>query len=159
LVKEHPLEERTAKLLAEHDLQLAVAESCSGGLIASRITNVPGTSLYFMGGVVAYSNGVKTRILGVDQAVIDSVGAVSEEVARQMAEGVRDLMGAGVSVGVTGIAGPSGGTEEKPVGLVYIAVADSSGTTVSRELFAGDRLEIKQKTADRAFEMILESIE
>ncbi len=137
---------------------LAVAESCSGGLIAHRITNAPGASACFVGGVVAYSNDVKIAFLGVDREDLEQHGAVSEPVARQMAEGVRNRIQADYGVGVTGIAGPGGGTEEKPVGLVFIAVADENGTIVTRNLFDGERERVKTHAATRALEMLGERI-
>jgi PncC family amidohydrolase len=136
----------------------AVAESCSGGLIAHRITDVPGASACFVGGIVAYSNDAKEALLGVSPEVLAECGAVSDPVARQMAEGVRDRMRADYGIGVTGIAGPDGGTEKKPVGLVYIAVADGSETVVTRNLFDGQRQQVKSQAADRALEMLGERI-
>jgi PncC family amidohydrolase len=137
---------------------LATAESCTGGLIAHRITNVPGASEVLVGGVVAYSNAVKVALLGVSEADLRAHGAVSEPVARQMAEGVRARLGADVGVGVTGIAGPGGGTAEKPVGLVYIAVANAGGTVAARHVFPGGREDVKRQTADEALNMVLEAI-
>ena len=135
---------------------LATAESWSGGLVAHRITNVPGSSGYFLGGVVAYSNKVKAALLRVPKADLVAHGAVSEQVARHMAEGARTRFGADYAVGVTGIAGPQGGTPEKPVGLVYIAVAAPEATTVLRNQFEGTREEVKEQTAARALEMLIE---
>jgi PncC family amidohydrolase len=137
---------------------LAVAESCTGGLIAHRITNTPGASACFVGGVVAYSNEVKEALLGVAHEDLERHGAVSEPVARQMAEGVRSTMRTDYGIGVTGVAGPGGGTEEKPVGLVYIAVADGNATVVTRNLFTGDREQVKSQAADRALAMLGERI-
>lgn len=137
---------------------LATAESCSGGLVAHRLTNVPGSSSYFMGGVVTYSNEAKERLLAVDADILESKGAVSEEVARSMAEGVRRRFNTDYGVGVTGIAGPTGGTAEKPVGLVYIAVATPSETFVERNLFTGSRVEIKEQTAEKALAMLKGSL-
>jgi len=144
--------------LASLGRTLAVAESCSGGLIAHRITDVSGASACFVGGVVAYGNEVKQALLGVNREDLEQHGAVSEPVARQMAEGVRGRMQADYGVGVTGIAGPDGGTPEKPVGLVYIAVADGSETVVTRNLFTGDRGQVKSLAADRALAMLGERI-
>ena len=138
---------------------LATAESCTGGLIAHRITNVPGVSAWYVGGAVAYSDKLKASLLGVEDDVLAAHGAVSEPVARQMAEGARTRLGAGVAVAVTGIAGPGGGTAEKPVGLVYLAVSGASGTVVSREVFEGNREQIKAKTAEKALKMVLEYLE
>lgn len=132
----------------------ATAESCSGGLIAHRLTNVPGASHIFAGGVVAYSNAVKHAVLGVDEEILAAEGAVSEPVARQMAEGVRTALDADYGVGVTGIAGPTGGTREKPVGLVYIAVAGPRGTVAQRWTFTGTRADIKAQTAEAALFML-----
>ena len=138
---------------------LATAESCTGGLIAHRITNVAGSSAYFLGGIVSYSNGAKVELLGVESQLIAEHGAVSEPVARQMAQGTRNCFGAVFGVACTGIAGPAGGTPEKPVGLVYIAVAGPDGTRVVRCQFDGDRFGIKERTADRALGLVLEALE
>jgi PncC family amidohydrolase len=108
---------------------------------------------------VAYSNKLKTSLLGIDESVLAVHGAVSESVARQMAQGARTRLGAGVAVAVTGIAGPGGGTAEKPVGLVYLAVSGESGTVVIREVFEGNRERIKAKTAEKALQMLLEYLE
>ncbi|MBN2311687.1 MAG: CinA family protein, partial [Candidatus Hydrogenedentes bacterium] len=137
---------------------LATAESCSGGLIAHRLTNLPGSSEYFLGGIVAYSNAVKTALLGVGAALLERHGAVSEPVARQMAEGVRDRLGTDFGVGVTGIAGPGGGTPDKPVGLVYMAVACASGTWAGQHQFSGSREDVKSQAADAALRMLWERL-
>ena len=139
-------------------LTLATAESCTGGLIAHRITNVPGASDFFLGGVVAYSNEAKVRLLGVDAETIAAHGAVSEVVARQMAEGARARFGADVGIGVTGIAGPGGGTPEKPVGLVFICLAGKGKTIVARNEFSGSREEIKRRSAEKGLGMVRESL-
>ncbi|HUW62592.1 MAG TPA: CinA family protein [Candidatus Bathyarchaeia archaeon] len=153
------LEVRLFRRLDELKTTLATAESCTGGLIAHRITNVPGVSACYVGGVVAYSDEIKKALLGVGEGVLAAHGAVSEPVARQMAEGARTRLGADVAVAVTGIAGPGGGTAEKPVGLVYLAVSGASGTVVSREVFEGNREQIKAKTAEKALKMLLEYLE
>jgi nicotinamide-nucleotide amidase len=134
-------------------LRLAVAESCTGGLLGERLTNVPGSSDVFLGGIVAYHNDVKRNFLGVPAEDIDRYGAVSETVALQMATGVREKLGADVGVSVTGIAGPGGGTTEKPVGLVWIAV---HGSEVKARRFhvGGNRAEIRQRAAQAALEMV-----
>jgi PncC family amidohydrolase len=142
--------------LAGSGLILATAESCSGGLIAHRITNVAGSSEYFAGGVVAYSNAVKTALLGVPEDLLERYGAVSDPVARAMAEGARTRLGAAIAVSVTGIAGPGGGTPEKPVGLVYIAVSGPHGVVVRECRFSGSREEIKQQTAETALRLLVE---
>src|SRR3990172_122158 len=117
---EASLEEQVGRALKARGWTLATAESCTGGLLADRITNVPGSSDYFLGGVVSYAYRAKETLLGVDHAVLTSDGAVSETVARQMAEGVRARLGADVGIGVTGVAGPGGGSAAKPAGLVWI---------------------------------------
>lgn len=146
-----------ARLRARKQL-LATAESCSGGLIAHRLTNTPGSSQYFLGGVVSYSNKAKAALLGVQQESLNRYGAVSETVAREMAEGALKRFESDWAVACTGIAGPDGGTPDKPVGLVYIAVAGMSGTKVERCQFEGDRMSIKQQTADRALALVLEAL-
>jgi len=149
------IEKELGEILTGKNLKIAVAESCSGGLIGHRITNVPGASRYFLGDVVAYDNEVKINLLGVPREVIIKHGAVSEECARYMAEGVRKLLGADVSVATTGIAGPTGGTKEKPVGLVYMAVSYKT-VEVRKYLFKGSRLEIKNQTAENAMKFVVE---
>jgi nicotinamide-nucleotide amidase len=132
---------------------LAVAESCTGGMLGERITSIPGSSDVFLGGVIAYHNDVKRNLLGVRSEDIERFGAVSEEVARQMASGVRERLGANVGVSVTGIAGPGGGTPEKPVGLIWIAV-HASEVKARRFHVGGDRTEIRQRAAQAALEMV-----
>lgn len=153
------IEERICQRLSETGKSLVTAESCTGGLIAHRLTNVPGSSCLFLGGVVSYSNALKMQLLQVSSAALATYGAVSEEVARQMAEGARATLGGDYSVGVTGIAGPGGGTAEKPVGLVYIAVAGPEQTVVERAQLNGEREEIKRQTADRALDLLWEHIQ
>lgn len=134
-------------------LTLAVAESCTGGLLGERITNVPGSSDVFLGGVIAYHDDVKREILGVPPDDIVQHGAVSEPVASQMSAGVKARLGAGVGIAITGIAGPGGGTPEKPVGLVWISV-DVAGVKARRFQLFGDRAEIRQRAAQAALEML-----
>ena len=133
---------------------LAVAESCTGGLLAARLTSMAGSSKAFRGGVVAYDNAVKIDQLGVDPGLLERTGAVSEEVARAMAAGVRRLMRAGIGVGITGVAGPDGGTPEKPVGLVWIAVDLGGKTAVYGGQFIGDRTEIRFRATQAALNML-----
>ena len=133
---------------------LAVAESCTGGLIAQRITNVPGSSKYFIEGVVTYSNESKTRLLGVDKKLIRDHGAVSKEVARDMARGVRHRAKTDFGIAVTGIAGPGGGSEEKPVGLVYVALADDAHTEHKRLMIPGDRELVRWRASQAALDML-----
>jgi nicotinamide-nucleotide amidase len=133
--------------------KLAVAESCTGGMLGERLTNIPGSSDVFLGGVIAYHNDVKQNLLGARKEDLEQFGAVSEQVASQMASGVREQLGADVGVSVTGVAGPGGGTPEKPVGLVWIAV-HASEVRARRFHLVGDRAEIRQRAAQAALEMV-----
>lgn len=134
------LEGVVGEMLLKRGLTIAVAESCTGGSVASRITRIPGSSRYFLGGVVAYANSVKIRQLGVSEVDLEEQGAVSEPVVRQMAEGVRDALGADIGVATTGIAGPEGGTSEKPVGTVWLGYADARETYAVRLQLSRDRV-------------------
>lgn len=153
-IDDAPLEEIVGQQLLAHQQTIACAESCTGGLLTSRLTDVPGSSEYVMGSVVSYTNEVKAGLLGVDRETLRTLGAVSEPVARQMAEGVRRCIGTSLGVGITGIAGPGGGSAEKPVGLVYIAVAGEKGTIVKKNLFTGTRRQIKFRTTQTALDMV-----
>ncbi len=153
------LEDIVARLLTEQGLTIAVAESCTGGLIAHQLTNVSGSSAYFVGGVVAYSNQVKERVLGVSGETLSVHGAVSEETARELARRARRLFSTDVAISSTGIAGPIGGTPEKPVGLVYVALAAQDVERCERHLWRGDRLENKRRTAEAALEMLRQYLE
>ncbi|MGA7910716.1 MAG: CDP-diacylglycerol--glycerol-3-phosphate 3-phosphatidyltransferase [Candidatus Dormiibacterota bacterium] len=137
-------------------LTIAVAESCTGGLLGSLITDQPGSSAYFLGGIVAYSDEVKRAQLGVPPALLERVGAVSSEVAEAMAEGARSCFGAGLAVSVTGIAGPDGGGPAKPVGLTYIGVSSSLGTTAREYRFKGDRRANRREAAAQAMLLAIE---
>lgn len=148
------LEISTGRLLAEKRLTIACAESCTGGLLTSRLTDVAGSSAYVKGSVVSYSNEIKERLVGVSTATLSEYGAVSEQTAKEMAEGIRNTIETDIGVGITGIAGPDGGTAHKPVGLVYIAVAGSHGTLIKENHFKGTRSEIKLQTTDTALKMI-----
>ncbi len=153
-----PLEVITGKLLAENNMKLATAESCTGGNIAHILTTVPGSSAYFSGGVVAYSNEIKVNLLGVSASDLSAYGAVSKQVAEQMAEGIKKITGADIAVATTGIAGPSGGTVEKPVGTVWIAV-NCKNQTSSREFkFNGTRQIIIERTTQAALLMVGEML-
>jgi len=140
------------------DLTVATGESCTGGLVAHALTEVPGSSAYVRGGIVAYANEVKTALLGVPADVLEAHGAVSAQVAVAMAEGARNRLGTDLGVGVTGVAGPDGGTAEKPVGLVYIAVAGLGAPVVRRYLWAGDRSANKRDSAAAAIELLLAQV-
>jgi competence/damage-inducible protein CinA-like protein len=148
------LEEVVGMYLVMKQKTVAVAESCTGGLLSERLTRVPGSSGFFLGGAVCYSNDLKTKLAGVPPALIEENGAVSKPVAQAMAEGIRNRTGASVGIGVTGIAGPSGGTPEKPVGLVFVALADEPGTQVREFRFPGDRERIRLWASQAALEMI-----
>ncbi len=152
------VESRLVAICKERGVTLATAESCTGGLIAGRITSVPGASAIFLGGVVSYANAVKRDLLGVPQEILDRSGAVSAECAEAMASGARDRLGADAAVSVTGIAGPDGGTPQKPVGLVYFGVATAAGTRSVRYLFVGDRAAVRRQAADRALELLAEAV-
>ena len=158
--------ENVVQLLKERGITLATAESCTGGLISAEITSVSGSSDVFGFGVCTYANEAKMKLLGVRAETLASVGAVSEETAVQMAEGVRKLAGADIAVSVTGIAGPTGGTPEKPVGTVYIGCSTKTGTSAKRYLFTGEKFPeaangreaVRYETALTALETVLEKI-
>ena len=153
------LEGEIGKLLTERGLTLATAESCTGGLIAHRITNVPGSSDYFERGFITYSNHSKTELLGVEPSLLERCGAVSGEVAEAMAVGARNALGAGIGLAVTGIAGPVTDESRKPVGLVYIAVCLNDGSVVVGEYkFKGARLHIKNQSAEAALALLLRTL-
>ena len=145
-------------LLIEKKKTLALAESCTGGFIANQITNVPGSSKIFLGGVVAYANEVKQKFLGVRAKTLQRHGAVSRAVAREMAAGARKRFGADFAIAVTGIAGPSGGTKSKPVGTVFIAVAGPFGVLVERKLNRLEREKFKKVTANQALNLLKANI-
>jgi PncC family amidohydrolase len=137
---------------------VATAESCTGGLIGHLLTEVPGSSAYFLGGVISYADGLKANVLGVPRSSLEQHGAVSAQVAGAMARGARRLTGADVAVAVTGVAGPGGGSAAKPVGLTYVAVADARGVDVRRYAWDGDRSENKRRTARAALELVWEAL-
>ena len=143
--------------LTDRKLTLATAESCTGGLVAKRITDIPGASAVFEGGVVSYSNDVKMKVLGVFSSTLASHGAVSEETAREMALGARERLGADIAVSTTGIAGPSGGTDEKPVGLVCFGIASENGVKTYTEYFGEmmPREIIRTLAADFALSLVI----
>jgi nicotinamide-nucleotide amidase len=151
---EQTLEQVVGQLLRERGARVAVAESCTGGLVAAKLTDVPGSSEYFVGGVVAYADAAKRDLLGVPAALLEQHGAVSDPVARAMAEGVRSRFGADLAVATTGISGPGGGSEAKPVGLVHIALADAQGTHGDHFVFPLDRTRHRQLTAQVALDWI-----
>ncbi|MFI5007136.1 MAG: competence/damage-inducible protein A [Solirubrobacterales bacterium] len=148
------LPEVVADLLRDQGRTVAVGESCTGGLLSARLTDVAGASAYFERSIVTYSNRAKIEELGVDAGLVERVGAVSEEVAAAMAEGARRVAGTHIGVGITGIAGPDGGTPEKPVGLVYVALDGAAGTRVRRAVFPGGRERVRYQATQVALEML-----
>ncbi|MAT58343.1 MAG: competence/damage-inducible protein A [Ignavibacteriae bacterium] len=148
------LEEVIAKLLVDRGLKLSVAESCTGGLISNRLTNIPGSSAFFERGLITYSNGAKVEHLNVSEDAIAEFGAVSLQVAQQMAEGIRAVSGTDLGLAVTGIMGPGGGSADKPIGLVYIGVCDNSVVTAKEFKFGDNRLLNKDRTSQAALEML-----
>ncbi len=148
------LEEIVGYFLQMRDLKLAVAESCTGGMVAERITSVPGSSRFFLGGAVVYSNELKTLFADVPPLLIEAHGAVSKEVALALAENIREICNADIGLGITGIAGPTGGTEEKPVGTVWIAVTDGTKNEVVHRRFPGDRERIRRWASQQALDLV-----
>ncbi len=153
-IGDRELEEVVGALLVQRGQTLAVAESCTGGLIGAKITNVPGSSRYFERGVVVYSNASKSGLLGIPDDLIGRFGAVSRETAGAMAKGIRQAANTDFGIAVTGIAGPDGGSADKPVGLVFIALASSSGVKVDEHRFLGNRDQVRMKTAQAALDMV-----
>jgi nicotinamide-nucleotide amidase len=149
-----PLEVAVGRLLKERRLTLSVAESCTGGLLAKRLTDVPGSSAYFLGGVVCYSNALKTQLAGVLPEILTKHGAVSSTTASALAAGIRRVSGSAASIAVTGIAGPSGGTPDKPVGLVYIGVTLGEKVVVKKFHFHGDRERVRFQSAQMGLEVL-----
>jgi PncC family amidohydrolase len=148
-------EEQLLSIFVPKGLTVATAESCTGGLLASRITDVSGSSDYFLGGVVSYAYSAKETLLGIDHDLLVREGAVNETVACAMARGVRQRLGADVGIGITGVAGPGGGSPDKPVGLVWIGLSDSSGDRAERYLWDSDRIGNKQQSVDVALKMLI----
>ena len=153
------LEEKVGRLLVQRGFTLALAESCTGGLIGHRITDVPGSSDYFIGSVVAYAYQVKERVLGVRHGTLYEHGAVSEQVALEMARGARRLLATDVALAVTGVAGPGGGTPGKPVGLVYVALSARDAERCQQHVWPFDRAGNKAASADAALTLLLEYLE
>ena len=146
--------ENLVELLKANNLTIATCESCTGGGIGAAITSVPGSSEIFLGGIISYSNEVKNQVVGVEKEALDKFGAVSAEVASQMAKGVKELLKSDIAVSVTGIAGPGGGTPDKPVGLVWFGLADSKGNIrTEKKLFQGDRETVRALSVQHAIGM------
>jgi PncC family amidohydrolase len=150
------LESHIGELLMRSHLTLAVAESCTGGLLSHLVTNVPGSSEYYLGGVTAYANDAKMHILGVQLSTLERFGAVSRETVLEMARGVRLLLHADIGISTSGIAGPGGGILEKPVGLTWIGFSLESGENALKYYWQGDRLAVKQQTARQALQILLD---
>ncbi len=148
------LESIVGELLLQAGLHLGVAESCTGGLLAHRITRVPGSSRYFLGGAVAYANELKVALLGVESEKLDRYGAVSRETAEAMAVGARQQFGAELGLSITGIAGPDGGTEEKPVGTVFIGISSEKSLEVNKLTLSGDRTRVQTTAAQAGLNML-----
>lgn len=152
------MEVELGKILKEKNLTIACAESCTGGLLTSRLTDVEGSSAYVQGSIVSYSNEIKNSVLKVKADTLKEFGAVSEQTARQMSNNVRELFKTDIGVGVTGIAGPGGGSAEKPVGTVYISVSNSDKTFVKKFNFSGSRIEIKNQSCNAAMSIVKDLI-
>jgi nicotinamide-nucleotide amidase len=153
------LEVRVGRLLTEQKKTLALAESCTGGLITHRLTNVPGSSAYIIAAVVAYAYEAKVAALGVTWDTLQKHGAVSRETVSEMARGARERFSATLGLAVTGIAGPGGGMPEKPVGLTYIGLAATDQVIVEKHIWQGDRLQIKEQTAEAALKLLCKHLE
>jgi PncC family amidohydrolase len=153
------LEVTAGELLRQRGLRLAVAESCTGGLIGHRLTNIPGCSDYYMGSVTAYAYEAKVRLLGVSWISLEAYGAVSREVALEMARGVRTALKADIGLSVTGIAGPGGGIPEKPVGLTWVGFSSSEGDDAQHFIWQGDRLQVKEQSAEAALRILVDYLQ
>ena len=153
-----PVEYEVVELLSKHQLKVTFAESCTGGLLAARLVNVPGASEVFKSSVVTYSNKAKRKLLGVNKCTLKVFGAVSSQTATEMAIGAMRRLGADVSVSITGIAGPGGGTDKKPVGLVYIACNVLGNVTVKECRFSGERLDVRMASVEAALQLIKDSL-
>jgi PncC family amidohydrolase len=156
MITDQRLEVQIGLLLRNLKLKLAVAESCTGGLVCHYITNIPGSSDYFLGGIISYSNDVKKELLSVNSETLMVHGAVSEETVIEMARGVRLILNADIAISTSGIAGPGGGTKVKPVGLTCIGSCDSKHEFAWRHVWHGDRLSIKEQTAQAALQHLLD---
>jgi len=151
-----PLTERLGEALTQRRLTISTIESCTAGGLAYRITEVPGASVYFLGGLVAYDNRVKLEWVGVPRRVFEQHGAVSREAASAMSEGGRTRFNTDLCLAITGIAGPGGGTPEKPIGTVFVSASSQAGTRTQRFSFSGDRQHVRQRAIDAALEMALD---
>lgn len=157
--KEHSLEERVAALLMQRGYTVTTAESCTGGLLAGRLMNVSGISGAYKEGYITYSNGAKEKLLGVSHATLDAYGAVSEQTAQEMAKGAAKQAGACAALATTGIAGPDGGTPQKPVGLVYIGCYVNGVTVVEEHVFAGERAQVRNMAVEAALSLLEQTLQ
>lgn len=155
-MNEKSLEMYLGELLIEQNLRLAVAESCTGGLVGHRITNVPGSSQYFLGGVMSYADEIKMKLLGVRRQTLQEHGAVSRETVLEMAAGVRQLLAADIGAAISGIAGPGGGTPEKPVGLTWIGLSAPGVEAAWSYIWPGDRLAVKEQSAGQVLRLLID---
>ena len=153
------VEYRIAALLEEKNIKVSTAESCTGGLVAAALVNVAGISNWFEEGYVTYSNTAKQKLLGVDKDTLEQFGAVSEQTARQMAIGAAKAAGCQAAVATTGIAGPDGGTDEKPVGLVYIGAVVRDDDVIEKHIFKGDRADVRKQSTQAALELLEQMLE
>lgn len=157
-MKSDSIEVKISRVLKKRKKTLALAESCTGGLVSSRITDVPGSSEYFRGGIIAYSNDVKVSVLNVAPDIIKKYGAVSRESALEMALGVKRLLNTDIAVSATGIAGPGGGTKGKPAGLAYIAFVSDKTKNLRKVFFKGSRATLKKRFSDSVLKLILKNL-
>jgi PncC family amidohydrolase len=155
-MSEKPLEVQIGEILTQRSLTLAAAESCTGGLVSHRITNVPGSSVYFLGGVVAYANQTKMALLGVRRETLEKYGAVSQETVLEMARDVRRALKTDIGIAVSGIAGPGGGTPEKPVGLTWIGLSAEGVDEAFSTIWLGSRLSVKEQSAQAALQLLMD---
>ncbi len=153
------LAKKLGEMLSKKNLSLSVCESCTGGMLGSIITTVPGSSNYFKGGIIAYSNEIKNKIIGVKKRTLKNFGAVSKQTASEMAMGIKRIMGTDAGIAITGIAGPGGGTKNKPVGLVYIGVILSKKIKVEKNIFSGNRQQIREKACEQALRLLIQMLE
>ena len=153
------VEYRIAALLEKKNIKVSTAESCTGGLVAAALVNVAGMSNWFEEGYVTYSNTAKQKLLGVDKDTLEQFGAVSEQTARQMAIGAAKAAGCQAAVATTGIAGPDGGTDEKPVGLVYIGAVVRDDVVIEKHIFKGDRADVRKQSTQAALELLEQMLE
>lgn len=153
------MNKKVGELLKEKKFTISCAESCTGGLLTSKLTDIAGSSEYVKGSIVSYSNEIKISAVRVNEETLKNFGAVSYETAYEMAKNIREIFKTDIGVGITGIAGPGGGSDKKPVGLVYISVANKNSVHVEKFIFTGNRIEIKNKSADTALKMLLKFLQ